>query len=227
MASFFLSFIIFGCSHAPVVLQEIKPAQSYSILHKGTTASKRTGGLTLSVEYVDRDNFFILNSDTGVLKESFSSTILDTEVFLFQITVQNRSTENVRVKDVSMSYDLEMGKATIEQRSSDSLNSSRFSGLNRSAFFEKRIIHGTETSIYYLDYNADTTLYNFDFILPGDTLLFYAAFDKPSIEVRNFSIEITLSENDEKKVVDLPFVWSENSRQLDVIPESRYKDEVY
>ncbi|MDA3900956.1 MAG: hypothetical protein PF637_10605 [Spirochaetes bacterium] len=197
---FFILFAIISCTRQVYFKQDIVPAKS---LYSTNDSVAVTHSLLceLTVEYLDVQKWSRLtgNRPYGSLL-SFSATPFPWYPFL--VTIRNSSSQII-----------EPGNIVLKggQLENPALTSSQIQRIKSSIsisdvelFTGNRLYHDFNKKYDQMNLSRETTVYEFEKILPGDRVLFLVIFNRLPSHISEFTFSVDIVGENDKKTVEVP-----------------------
>jgi hypothetical protein len=202
-----LVFSLLSCVSPHVQIhRETVPADRPEIdINDKKTGVIRSVDVDISVRYISPEDYRELrNYDQFNLRETHSGNVPPFDIYF--ITVRNTSAQAVsdvsfQIKGNGTSY-----PALTLQEIHRKLSTKTYTiGKAQSMFTMRRIVKN-ETELDRIDFDKDTIIYPFGFILPFESGSVFAAFAMPPVELRRFRLSTNYTIAGMKKNVDFEMV---------------------
>jgi len=198
-----LIFSYLSCMNPHVLIRrEILPSDRPEVdINNKKTGIIRSVDLDVSVRYVSPDDYKELRSyDQFSLRETSSGNNSPLEIYFFTIrntTKQIVSDVSFEIKGNGVSY-----PALTLQEIHKRLSTKYYTIEKAQIMFSMRRLLASETELDKIDFDKDTILYPFGFILPLEAGSIFVAFLMPPVELRRYRLSVNYNVGGMKKNVD-------------------------
>jgi len=195
-----------GCSGYTPIVRDTVPEQRPEVdISLTRSALIRTADCDISVMQISREEWDNIASNRMYLLEVRNDAPRMLPYEMYQVVITNSSERNLSGIEFSARY----GEYTVAGEPAASVIKKCSSPVYKNISFEKLLKPRRIVSNEYLSekdtYDGDSLEYPFPFVLPLDTVRYYALLPQIPADVRNFTVIVTYTVDNTKKNVDFKF----------------------